>query len=78
MGGRPVDRLLRGAAQGTVATVVMSVPRLVAERLGQVGRQPPEAIVRRAGEVVGQEPHGCTTAVLGGVAHLAFGAGVGG
>ena len=72
-----MSRLLRGAAQGTAATVLMSVPMLVAGRLGQVGRQPPEAIVRRAGDLVGEEPHGATAGLLGTVAHLAFGVGIG-
>lgn len=72
-----MSRLVRGAVQGAVATAAMSVPMVLAGRQGKVGRQPPEAIVRRVGDLVGEEPHGRLAGVLGGAAHLAFGAGIG-
>ena len=50
---------------------------LTAGRLGLMGRQPPEAIVRRAGQLGGHEPRGRTAQVLATAAHLAFGAGTG-
>lgn len=64
----------RGALAGSAATVVMSAFMLAAGRAGLVGRQPPEAIVRRAGALTGQEPRGRTADLLASVAHLGFGA----
>lgn len=69
--------LLRGAVAGSVATGAMSAFMLAAGRAGRVGRQPPEAIVRRAGQVAGHEPRGRTADLLAAVAHLLFGAGTG-
>lgn len=68
---------LHGAGSGVAATVVMSAVMLAAGRLGLVGRQPPEAVVRRAGDLVGAEPRGRTAALLASAAHLGFGASVG-
>ena len=70
--------LLRGAAAGSAATVAMSGLMLAAQRAGLVGRQPPEAIVRTAGAALGSEPRGRTADALGSLAHLGFGASVGG
>lgn len=74
---RIVVALLRGAAAGSVATGAMSVPMLLAGRAGLMGRQPPEAIVRRAGQLAGAEPQGTTADALAALSHVAFGATVG-
>lgn len=68
---------VRGAASGSAATVAMSALMLAAGRAGLVGRQPPEAIVRRAGDALGHEPQGAAAGALGSLAHLGFGASVG-
>jgi hypothetical protein len=72
--GSVLPALLRGAASGSIATVVMSAAMLAAGRAGLMGRQPPEAIVRRAGQLAGAEPQGRTADALASVMHLAFGA----
>lgn len=64
----------RGALAGTLATVVMSGVMLAAGRAGLLGRQPPEAIVRRAGSLAGAEPQGRTADLLACLAHVGFGA----
>ena len=69
--------LLRGALSGSAATVVMSAVMLAAGRAGLMGRQPPEAIVRRAGALIGAEPRGRTAENLAALAHLGFGASAG-
>lgn len=65
--------LLRGAVAGSVATGAMSAPMLVAGRAGLMGRQPPEAIVRRAGQLAGAEPQGSTADALAALSHVAYG-----
>ena len=50
---------------------------LAAGRAGLMGRQPPEAIVRRTGALVAVEPRGRLADALATVAHLLFGAGTG-
>ena len=47
---------------------------LAAGRAGLLGRQPPEAIVRRAGQLAGSEPQGRTADALASAAHVGFGA----
>ena len=69
--------VLRGAVAGAAATAAMSALMLAAGRLGLMGRQPPEAIVRRTGRLVGSEPRGRAAQVLAAAAHLGFGAGTG-
>jgi hypothetical protein len=71
------DALTRGAAAGAVATAAMSAVMLAAGRAGLMGRQPPEAIVRRAGALTGGEPRGRLADALAALAHLAFGVGTG-
>ena len=71
------DDLTRGAAAGAVATAGMSALMLAAGRAGLVGRQPPEAIVRRAGALTTVEPRGRLADALAVVAHLGFGVGTG-
>lgn len=77
MTGAVVLPLLRGAVAGCLATGAMSAAMLAAGRLGLVGRQPPEAIVRRVGQLAGAEPQGRRADVLASAAHVAFGATVG-
>ena len=72
-----IAALTRGAAAGAVATAAMSALMLAAGRAGVMGRQPPEAIVRRAGALTAGEPRGRLADVLAAVAHLGFGAGTG-
>jgi hypothetical protein len=72
-----IDAVGRGAAAGAVATAAMSALMLVAGRTGLMGRQPPEAIVRRAGELAAVEPRGRLADALAAVAHLGFGVGTG-
>jgi hypothetical protein len=72
-----IDALARGAAAGAVATAAMSGLMLAAGRAGLVGRQPPEAIVRRAGALTAGEPRGRLADVLATAAHLGFGVGTG-
>ena len=50
---------------------------LAAGRAGLMGRQPPEAIVRRAGALADEEPRGRLADALAVLAHLGFGAGTG-
>lgn len=65
-------------AAGAAATVAMSVPMMVAGRIGAMGGQPPEKVAERALEHAGagdaseQEQN-----VAASLAHLAFGAGGG-
>lgn len=66
--------LVRGAAAGVVATVPMSAVMLAARKAGLIGQQPPESIVRRAGDLLGAPPGGATAHALGAVAHVGFGA----
>lgn len=72
-----MEQALRGAAAGLVATGAMSAVMLAARRAGLLGRQPPEAIVRRTGRLLGAEPRAPLAGVLGAAAHVAFGAGTG-
>jgi hypothetical protein len=72
-----LDVMTRGAAAGTVATAAMSALMLAAGRVGVMGRQPPEAIVRQAGALAAAEPRGRLADALATVAHVAFGAGSG-
>lgn len=74
MGRDLLSDTARGAAAGAAATVVMSGLMLAAGRLGLMGVQPPEAIARRAGQLVGAEPQGRTADALGSALHVAFGA----
>jgi len=72
-----IEALTRGAAAGAVATAAMSALMLAAGRAGLMGRQPPEAIVRRAGQLTATEPRGRLAEALAAAAHLAFGVGTG-
>lgn len=69
--------LVRGATAGVVATTAMSALMLAVGRAGFMGRQPPEAVVRRAGALADAEPQGRVADALATVAHVAFGAATG-
>lgn len=73
----PLSGIARGGLAGAAATVVMSAVMLAAGRVGLMGGQPPEAIVRRVGQLTGREPQGSSADALASVLHLAFGAGTG-
>lgn len=70
----PSNPLVRGAVAGSVATTLMSLVMLVAQRLGLMGRQPPSHIAEAAldgGE--NGRPDRTTTKALAVLAHFAFG-----
>ena len=69
--------LLAAAAQGVIATGVMSAVMIAGDRVGLIGEQPPVAITRKALRVAGVDRPAGAAAVVGPVAHLAFGAGGG-
>lgn len=70
--------LLRGALAGTTATLPMSAVMLAAGKLGLMGEQPPESIVRRAvdsaGGSAGQRLPEPVANSLASLTHLGFGA----
>ena len=67
-----MTRILYGSLAGAVATVPMSAVMLAGDRL--VGRQPPEAIVRRALEAAPVDVPEAAVGPLALVTHLGFGA----
>lgn len=73
--------LLRGPLAGTAATLPMSALMLAAGKLGLVGEQPPESIVRSAvdtaGGGAGQRLPEPVANVMASLVHLGFGAGLG-
>ena len=69
-----METVLRGALAGAVATGAMSTLMLAARRAGLLGQQPPEAIVRQVGRVVGTEPPVPLARALAAAAHVGFGA----
>lgn len=70
----PSNRLARGAAAGAVATVLMSVVMLVAQRLGLMGRQPPSHISEAALDTAEHgRPDPTATKALAVATHFAFG-----
>ena len=74
MGRGLLSDTARGGLAGAAATVAMSAVMLAARRAGLVGQQPPEALVRRIGQLVGAEPHGRAEDALATASHVAFGA----
>lgn len=77
----PADLLVDlrdGALGGLVATVAMSVPMVVAGRLGLIGRQAPEQISTTVAARVGAAPKSRGAAdALATITHFVFGAGAG-
>ncbi|MCW2713915.1 MAG: hypothetical protein JWN88_962 [Frankiales bacterium] len=71
--------VVRGAAAGLTGTTAMSVLMLLSDRLGLLGRQPPQAISDRAVHLVGGDlPSESESRALGVLAHLGFGVAAGG
>ncbi len=65
----------RGAGAGLVATAAMSAVMLAAQRLGVMGRQPPEKITAGAlARTAGTHPSGHTLDALALASHVGFGA----
>lgn len=66
--------MLHGGVAGAAATLAMSVPMLVAGRLGVMGTQPPEAIVRRLLGWSYRPWRARESGAAASIAHVAFGA----
>jgi hypothetical protein len=74
---RPRDFLtaaVHGSAAGAGATLAMSAVMLAAERLGMMGRHPPERIVERGIHAAGRAPTRREVDAAATVAHIGFGA----
>jgi Na+/proline symporter len=74
-----MNRIVRGALAGALATVAMSVPIVVARQLGFVGTMPPEQVNRNVARRTPLLPDPSSDAfhVAWPVAHVAYGAGCG-
>ena len=71
--------VVEGMAAGMAATGAMSVPMMVAGRIGAMGGQPPEKVAEHAlGRAGAGETSEREQNVAASLAHLAFGAGAGG
>lgn len=68
-----IGGVVRGALAGAAATVAMSIIMVVSERIGLMGRHPPERIVERGMAVADEPPSPDTVDAMAGAAHLAFG-----
>lgn len=74
-----MTRLLKGAAGGVAATLVMSVAMLGAKRLGLLGEPPPRRLTRRLLAPLGRfAPKGKALDATALLAHFGFGASMGG
>lgn len=74
-----MTRLLKGAASGVAATLVMSVAMLGAKRLGLLGEPPPRRLTRRLLAPLGRfAPKGKALDATALLAHFGFGASMGG
>src|SRR6187402_3601437 len=73
-----VDDAIRGARAGLVATLAMSVPMIIARRVGLVAPQPPEVITARVARGGGMPLSGPSLDIATSIAHLAFGGVAGG
>lgn len=71
---RIVEAGLRGALAGAAATAPMSAVMLAADRLGLMGKQPPELITDRALDAAGVQPEPESGDALATAAHFGFGA----
>ena len=65
--------IARGAAAGGLATLAMSVPMVLARRIGLLDRQPPEEITGRLAAAGGMPTSGARLDIAAAAAHLAFG-----
>lgn len=72
--GPPLLGLVRGALAGGAATVAMSVPMVIARRIGLIDRQPPEHVTHRVLHKIGTPVGGTELDMAAVVAHEAFGA----
>lgn len=68
---------LNGAMAGALATIPMSAVMVGAQRVGLMGRQPPEVITQRALDAANTEPTTTATKALAAALHFAFGAAAG-
>ena len=67
----------KGALAGALATAPMSAVMLGADRLGLMGRQPPEVIIQKALDAANREPRRRTVKPTAAAAHVGFGAAAG-
>jgi uncharacterized membrane protein YagU involved in acid resistance len=72
-----VNRVLRGALAGTLATVPMSAVMMGAKRSGRMGGMPPEKITANLLERSGIHPTETQQDVAAGVLHFGFGSAAG-
>lgn len=68
-----IGSLVRGALAGAGATVAMSIIMVISERIGLMGRHPPERIVEHGMAAADEPPDPDTLDAIAGAAHLAFG-----
>ncbi len=68
---------LGGAVAGAVATIPMSAVMFAADKMGLMGRHPPEVITTTGLEAAGGHPRDETKAATAIVGHVAFGAAAG-
>jgi hypothetical protein len=64
---------IAGATAGVVATIVMSLPMVVAQRLRLMDREPPEEVTEQVAAVAGLPLAGVRLQLAATSAHLAFG-----
>ena len=76
-GNHLMKRLVRGAAAGTFATLLMSVVMVVAKRLGFVGGMPPEKVTAKLLNQAGIHRSADQQDALATALHFGFGAGAG-
>ncbi len=72
-----IRKLEHGATAGALATVPMSAVMLGAQRLGLMGKQPPQKITDAALDEIGVHPPRKERELLAIVAHFGFGAAAG-
>lgn len=70
-------RAIRGAVDGVVATLPMTMVMFGAKQLGLLGELPPRKITKSLLHRAGSRPDPIVTDLLASVNHLAFGAGCG-
>jgi len=68
-----LGRALRGAIAGAGATAIMSIVMMASERVGLMGRHPPERIAEHGLEASDEAPDERAVKAVGAVAHFAFG-----
>lgn len=68
-----MGRILRGAIAGATATAIMSIVMLASERVGLMGRHPPERIAERGLGAIDEAPDERAVKAVGPAAHFVFG-----